>query len=96
MIIVTGRIQAREGSFDELRAAALAHVRRSRTEPGCISHGVGIDCEDPLTLVFFECWSDRSTLETHFRAPGSAEFVAAVRRLAAASTGPSIYDASPA
>lgn len=92
MIIVTGHIQAREGSLDELRTAALAHVRRSRTEPGCISHGVAVDCEDPLTLVFFECWSDRAMLETHFRAPGSAEFVAAVRRLAAASTGPTLYD----
>ena len=93
MIIVTGCIKAREGSLDELRAAALAHVKRSRTEPGCISHGVAADCEDPLTLVFFECWSDRLTLETHFRAPGSAEFVAAVRRLAAANTGPTLYDA---
>ena len=96
MIIVTGRIQARAGSLDELRTAAIAHVRRSRIEPGCISHDVAVDCEDPLTLVFFECWSDRATLETHFRAPGSAEFVAAVRRLASASAGPELYDASPA
>ena len=96
MIIVTGCIQARAGSLDELRTAALAHVKRSRTEPGCISHGVAVDCEDPLTLVFFECWSDRATLETQLRAPGSAEFVAAVRRLASASTGPELYDASPA
>ena len=93
MIIVTGRIQARAGSFDELRTAALAHVQRSRTEPGCISHGVAIDCEDPLTLVFFECWNDQSTLETHFRAPGSIEFVGAVQRLAAASAGPVLYNA---
>lgn len=96
MIIVTGRIRARAGGLDELRKAALAHVRRSRTEPGCTSHDVAVDCEDPLALVFFECWSDLAMLETHFRTPGSAEFVAAVRRLATASTGPSIYDASPA
>ena len=93
MIVVTGRIQAREDSLEELRAAALAHVRRSRTEAGCIEHGVALDCEDPLTLVFFECWSDRATLESHFRAPGSLEFVAAVRRLAASITGPALYDA---
>ena len=92
MIIVTGRIQARPGSLDALQAAALAHVGRSRSEPGCISHGVAVDCEDPLTLVFFECWSDRAALETHFRAPGSVEFVAAVRRLAAATSGPALYD----
>jgi quinol monooxygenase YgiN len=95
MILVTGSIQARAGNIDELRTEALAHVRRSRAEPGCIGHSVAVDCEDPLTLVFFECWSDRATLETHFRAPGSVEFVAAVRRLAASSTGPTQYDVTP-
>jgi quinol monooxygenase YgiN len=34
------------------------HVHRSRKEPGCISHDVSIDAENPLRLTFFERWSD--------------------------------------
>ena len=54
MIIVTGSVTARPDSFEELRQASLDHVRRSRTEPGCISHSVQVDCEDPMRLFFFE------------------------------------------
>ena len=60
MIIVTGAVTARPESFEALLEASLAHVRRSRTEPGCIGHAVRIDAENPLQLVFFEEWSDRA------------------------------------
>lgn len=91
MIIVTGRITARADGFDDLRTAALAHVVRSRTEPGCISHGVAVDCEAPLDLVFFERWADAETLEIHLRHPGSAEFMTVIRRHAASTVGPDLY-----
>src|SRR4029453_19299948 len=48
MIVVTGSVTAREDSFDEVLELSLEHVRRSRTEPGCISHAVYVDCENPL------------------------------------------------
>jgi quinol monooxygenase YgiN len=54
MIVVTGSITARADSFEEVRKLSLEHVRRSRTEPGCISHAVQVDYENPLRLVFFE------------------------------------------
>ena len=60
MIVVTGSVTARADSFDEVRKLSLEHVRRSRTEPGCISHAVHVDCENPLRLVFFEQWADRA------------------------------------
>ncbi len=94
MLIVTGRITARADSFAQVRAGALAHVARSRTEDGCISHGVAVDCEDPLTLVFFEEWRDLAALKVHFAQAGSLDFVASLRTLAAASSGPHIYDAA--
>ncbi|WP_245302262.1 antibiotic biosynthesis monooxygenase [Bradyrhizobium sp. LTSP885] len=53
MIVVTGSVTARPDSFDEVRRLSLEHVHRSRAEPGCISHAVHIDCENPLRLVFF-------------------------------------------
>jgi quinol monooxygenase YgiN len=54
MIVVTGSVTARPDSFDEVRKLSLEHVHRSRGEPGCISHAVHADCENPLRLVFFE------------------------------------------
>ena len=94
MLIVTGRIVARADSFDEVRAGALAHVARSRTEDGCISHGVAVDCENPLALVFFEEWRDWAALKVHFKQPESIAFVTSLRTLATASEGPHIYDAA--
>ncbi|WCM26383.1 antibiotic biosynthesis monooxygenase [Sphingomonas sp. QA11] len=96
MIIVTGSVTARPETFEALRQASLDHVLRSRTEPGCISHSVQVDCENPLRLFFFERWEDMAALRTHFIQPGSIAFIAAVRDLAAASESISMYEASPA
>ena len=94
MIVVTGSVTARSDTFDEVRRLSLQHVYRSRTEPGCISHAVHVDCEDPLRLVFFEQWADRAALLTHFAVPASREFVRALQSLAAAATTIEIYDAT--
>jgi antibiotic biosynthesis monooxygenase len=56
MIIITGSVTGTSETIDELLAASLEHVRRSREEPGCISHAVHRDVENPLRLVFFERW----------------------------------------
>jgi len=94
MIVVTGSVTARQDSFDEARRLSLEHVHRSRNEPGCISHAVHIDCENPLKLVFFEQWADRAALLAHFALPASRDFVRALQPLAAAATTIEIYDAT--
>src|SRR5450432_1718050 len=66
MLIVTGSVTARPDSFEALRRAALDHVMRSRTEPGCVTHSVHIDAENPLRLFFYEEWADRAALDVHF------------------------------
>ena len=94
MIVVTGSVTAKQGSFDAVKKLSLEHVHRSRTEPGCISHAVQVDCENPLRLVFFEQWADRAALLTHFAVPASRDFVRALQSLAAAATTIEIYDAT--
>jgi len=86
MLVVTGSVTARPESFEALRQAALDHVHRSRTEPGCLTHSVQVDCEDPLRLVFYEEWADRAALDVHFAQAGSLHFMRAVRELGATST----------
>ena len=94
MIVVTGSATARKDSLDEIRTLSLEHVHRSRKEPGCISHAVHVDCENPLRLVFIEQWADRAALLTHFAVPASRDFVRALQPLAAASTTIEIYNAT--
>lgn len=94
MIVVTGSVTARADSFDEVRKLSLEHVHRSRTEPGCISHAVHVDCENPLRLVFFEQWADRAALLAHFAVPSSRDFVRSLQSLAAAATTIELYDAT--
>ena len=77
----------------ELRRLSLEHVARSRAEPGCLEHGVAIDANDGLRLVFFERWADRAALLAHFRVPASRAFAAEVARLAAHPPELRVYDA---
>ena len=94
MIVVTGSVTAREDSFDQVQQLSLEHVRRSRQEPGCISHAVHVDCENPLRLVFIEQWADRAALLAHFAVPASRDFVRALQPLAASATTLELYDAT--
>ncbi len=94
MIVVTGSVTARLDSFDQVRKLSLEHVHRSRGEPGCISHAVHVDCENPLRLVFFEQWADRAALMAHFAVPASRDFVKSLQSRAAAATSIELYDAT--
>ena len=93
MILVTGHVVARAETFEEARRVSLEHVRRSRAEPGCISHDVHVDCENALKLVFVERWADAAALKAHFAVPASGAFVRAVTALAAEAVGMEVYEA---
>ena len=80
--------------MEELLAISLEHVRRSRSEPGCLSHAVHVDAENPLRLFFFETWADRAAVGTHFAVPESRAFVKAVNRLSVEPAMIQIYDAT--
>lgn len=95
MIIVWGSIEARAEQFDEVLRLCLEHVQRSRSEPGCISHSVQVDTENPHRLVFFEEWQDMSSLQAHFKVPESGQFIENVSHLSAGAPAMKIYDATP-
>ena len=94
MILVTGSILATTETYDEILTASLAHIRRSRLEPGCIAHNVHQDAENPLRLVFVEEWTDRAALLAHFAVPESRAFAKTVRALAAEPPTLNIYEAT--
>ena len=78
MIIVTGTLHARPDSLAEVLALSREHISRSRAEPGCLEHGVAIDADDPMRLVFCERWTDREAIGAHLKRPASRGFGRAV------------------
>ena len=70
-------------------------MHRSRLEPGCLSHDVHIDADDPHRLVFLERWADRDALLAHFAVPASQQFVRDVGPLVASPPTIELYQAEP-
>ena len=95
MIIITGSILARPETFEEIKRLSLAHVRRSRTEEGCLLHSVHVDVENELRLVFLEHWRDKAAVAKHFADKDARAFVKAVRGLAASTTEIALYEGQP-
>jgi quinol monooxygenase YgiN len=93
VLIVTGSIHARADAIDRVLEISLEHVRRSRTEPGCLLHTVHQDVEDPLRVVFVEHWADAEALRRHFAVPASNEFVKEASALADQPAELAIYTA---
>ena len=96
MVIVTGSAVIQPDRIDDAIAVSLEHVRRSRTEPGCLSHAVHRDVENPLRLVFVEQWADLDVLHTHFQVPASGAFVEALGAMSTGRSTMEIYQAEPA
>lgn len=94
-IVVTGEILARVDSVDEVLRLSLEHVRRSRTEPGCISHAVYVDSQNPRRMFFFEEWKDEAALAAHFAVPESREFVRTLKALLETTTGAQVFRTQP-
>jgi quinol monooxygenase YgiN len=93
MIIVLGAVSVRPGQVDEALRLSQEHVDRSRAEPGCVAHAVHRDTENPQRLVFVEQWADQAALATHFKVPGSLDFVKRLRALATEAPSMKLYDA---
>lgn len=93
MIIVTGSVHARSDTLDEVLRLAIEHVRRSRTELGCLLHSVHQDVEDPFHVVFLEHWTDHHALLAHFEVPESRTFARAMRDLAVVDPVIEIHEA---
>jgi quinol monooxygenase YgiN len=93
-VLVIGSVVVQPGRLREAIALSQEHVKRSRTEPGCTSHAVHQDTENPDRLVFVEQWSDQAALAQHFKVPASREFVRALSALAVGAPSMSIYEAS--
>lgn len=95
MVVIHGSVLIRTDRLDDALRLSLEHVHRSRGEPGCLSHAVHRDCEEPRRLVFVETWADDASLRKHFQVPASRAFVAELAAMAEVAPDMTIYSATP-
>nr|WP_295767967.1 putative quinol monooxygenase [Rhodoferax sp.] len=93
MILVTGSATARADAEEEMQKISVEHVLRSRTEPGCISHEVSRDVQEPRRFVFVERWSDMAALQVHFRVEASRQFGKQLAQLSDGRPEMTVYQA---
>jgi quinol monooxygenase YgiN len=93
MIIVTGHAIAREGADEAMQKLAVEHVLRSRAEPGCVSHEVSRDVQQPERFVFVERWQDMAALQAHFHVEASRRFAKSMAQLSDGKLEMAIYHA---
>jgi len=94
MIIVTGHVIARPDTQEAVEQLAVEHVLRSRAEPGCMSHEVSRDVQQPLRFVFVERWNDMAALQAHFRVEASRKFAQSMASLCQEPPQIDIYEAT--
>ncbi|WP_010458124.1 putative quinol monooxygenase [Acidovorax radicis] len=94
MIIVTGHVIARPDTQEAVEQLAVEHVLRSRAEPGCISHEVSRDVQQPLRFVFVERWESMAALQAHFRVEASRTFAQSMASLCQEPPQIDIYEAA--
>ncbi len=79
MIIVSGKAKVKPGALDAVRAAMEQAILETRKEAGCLDYSYGRDVLDPDTIVVLEYWESAEALESHFRQPHMAEWMAALQ-----------------
>lgn len=94
MIIVTGHVIARKDTEAAIERLAVEHVLRSRAEPGCMSHEVSRDVQQPLRFAFLERWNDMAALHAHFRVEASLKFAQSMASLCQEPPRIDIYEAA--
>lgn len=94
MIIVLGRAIVPAAQLTEALRLSREHVARSRTEPGCIEHGVYQEPDAEGHLLFVEKWESEAALKQHFRVPESIAFIQAINAIASEPPSLSMFTAS--
>jgi len=94
VIIITASFTVPPANRAEIIALCSEHSARSRAEPGCISHHIHADCEDPARLFYYEEWQDEAAVAAHFAVPESGEFVKRLTALVGERPEMQIYRAA--
>ena len=78
MVIVMGTVRVDPDAVQRLRPAMEAMMAASRAEDGCLTYAYGLDLLEPGLVRVSELWTDRASLEAHFKTAHMATWRAAL------------------
>ena len=67
MVIVMGTVRVAPEAIERLRPAMEAMMAASRAEDGCLAYAYALDLLEPGLVRVSELWTDRASLEAHFK-----------------------------
>ena len=67
MVIVMGTVRVDPEAVERLRPAMEAMMAASRAEAGCLTYAYALDLLEPGLVRVSELWTDRASLEAHFK-----------------------------
>lgn len=67
MVIVMGTVRVDPDAVQRLRPAMEAMTAASRAEDGCLTYAYALDLLEPGLVRVSELWTDRASLEAHFK-----------------------------
>ena len=78
MVIVMGTVRVDPDAVQRLRPAMEAMMAASRAEDGCLTYAYALDLLEPGLVRVSELWTDRASLEAHFKTAHMATWRAAL------------------
>ena len=75
-IAVLAKIKAKDGLAETVKQQALALVKPTRSEAGCISYDLHQSDEDENLFMFYENWISKQALDEHIQTPHLQAFIA--------------------
>ena len=78
MVIVMGTVRVDPDAVERLRPAMEAMMAASGTEDGCLAYAYALDLLEPGLVRVSELWTDRASLEAHFKTAHMATWRAAL------------------
>ena len=69
MLYLIATLKIKPGSMPAILEAVKPCIEATRKEKGCISYDLHQSVSDENQLVFVERWTDKASLEAHFKEP---------------------------
>jgi quinol monooxygenase YgiN len=94
MLIVLGDIYAQIERRAEVRELMCVTQASAREDPGCEYYAFSETLDDPGHFLVVQRWSDRGTLDEHYRSRAFADYQARIGPLLVRSSDLSLFDAA--
>lgn len=74
MLLINGWLKLATGEFDKVQAQAVAMLKATHAEAGCIHYSFARDVEDPDLIRIAERWESEEALGAHSASAHMADF----------------------